>query len=218
MFGKFFFFIYDIKEEEIIKEDIKKKLSMNDAIKEAQKTLPDYLEYYTSAPSNTFNHRVKALFSDYYGDEHIWITDFTVDLENNTINGILGNQPQIVKYVQGGQPVEVPLGKITDWGFQSGERQYGNYTVYIMFDYIHPDEVVMYKSQYGFDANPLENPEISFSEIISDIPVVDDDSEDTNDDADTDMDVIEDSDSFELEVTYRLEKHLEEEEEELDEA
>jgi uncharacterized protein YegJ (DUF2314 family) len=143
------------------------QMDMDTAIVLAQKTLPDYLKFYAAQPDYAFNHRVKVLFRDHNGGEHIWVTNF--DVNGNGITGIIGNEPQIVECVEAGEEVTVPMTDVTDWGFQAGDVQYGNYTVYVLFGTMSQDEVDMYVSRYGFTNNPLANRDATFSDLIKNI-------------------------------------------------
>ena len=200
MFKKFISDILGGEKE----QETNKKMTMDDAIAEARKTLPDYLEFYAAKPEGAFNHRVKVHFSDSYGDEHIWVTDFSV--EGDQVRGIVGNQPQTVECVEAGEEVFVPMSQVSDWGFQAGNRQYGNYTVYIMFNYMSPQEVEMYIEQYGFTENPLEKLGTQFSEIIESMPKAIEEGAQEPEAID-----------FDEEVERRLQAYIAEEDEELDE-
>lgn len=175
----------------------RKAITMDMAIQEAQKTLPDYLKFYNSSPKGTKNHRVKVEFKDNNGDEHIWVTDFRLN-KDNTITGIVSNHPQIVRCVRSGQEVTVPLSQVSDWGFESNGVQYGNFTVYVMFTQMSPSEVEMYKKSYGFTQNPFDKTSISFSDMIKDLnkskPVEEDEDEEDTDDEDFDGDDDSDDD------------------------
>jgi len=149
---------------------------MNDAIRQAKNTLPDYLAFFSNAPKNTFNHRVKALFSDDYGNENIWLVN--ISHNGQSISGKVGNVPNIVACVDAGEVVSVPLDAITDWAFDADGLQYGNYTVYAMFERMHPAEVEQYVDEMGFCQNPLETPDASFADLIADLPEADDDDDD----------------------------------------
>jgi len=141
---------------------------MKDAIKQAKETLTDYLLFFKDAPLNTSNHRVKALFSDANGDEHIWLVN--ISHNGNSISGQVGNTPGVVSCVSDGEKVSVPLEQITDWAFEAEGLQYGNYTVYALFENMDPAEVEQYVEGYGFTQNPLETPNASFDELIMDLP------------------------------------------------
>lgn len=150
---------------------------MADAIEKARGTLPDYLAFFQNAPVNTRNHRVKAHFKDGCNNEHIWLIDFTQ--EGDVICGTVGNNPELVTNVAGGQQVQVPMEDISDWGFEAGGKQYGNYTVYAMFRTMAPGLVQQYVDGYGFTQNPLEQPGITFAQLIADLPAPgEDDAED----------------------------------------
>lgn len=152
--------------------------TMDDAIQKACGTLPDYLAFFKNAPINTRNHRVKVHFNDGYNSEHIWLVDFTH--EGDSIRGIVGNTPELVTNVVEGQQVLVPMEQISDWGFEAGGRQYGNYTVYAMFKTMDSGLVQQYVDGYGFTQNPLEQPGCTFAQLIADLPSPEeDDAEDT---------------------------------------
>jgi uncharacterized protein YegJ (DUF2314 family) len=143
---------------------------MEKAIKEAKRTLPGFLKFFDDAPSNTDNHRVKVMFSDSNGNEHIWVSDIEYDGDDKTISGIVSNTPGIVECVEAGEEVTVPISQVTDWAFECEGQQYGNFTVYALFTQMAPAEVESYVKHYGFVNNPLEKPGASFKELIKDLP------------------------------------------------
>ena len=148
---------------------------MKTAVEQARRTLPDYLAFFSSAPLNTKNHRVKALFSDECGNEHIWLVN--ISHNGSSVSGKVGNVPGIVSCVSAGEIVSVPLESISDWAFEAGGQQYGNYTVYAMFNSMNPAEVRQYTEEMGFCRNPLDTPGASFDELTEDLPEPSEDNE-----------------------------------------
>lgn len=162
--------------------------SMDTAIAAAQKTLPEYLKFYQSNPNYAYNHRVKVLFEDKNGGEHIWVGDFKVN--GNELTGIVNNEPQLVDCVENGDKVTISLSQVTDWGFQAGNVQYGNYSVYVLFASMSKQEADSYINVYGFTNNPLEKENMPFSEIIKGIDTTPIEFEDEYDDDDSTFDSV----------------------------
>jgi|GEM_PF-3883368 len=161
-------------EDQLVMIDDENQI-MKEAIEQAKKTLPDYLLFFKDAPRNTHNHRVKVLFSDEYGNENIWLVN--ISHNGDSLTGMVGNDPGIVNCVEAGEVVGVSLDDITDWAFESDGLQYGNYTVYAMFESMHPAQVEQYVEQMGFCQNPLETPGASFADLIADLPEASEDDD-----------------------------------------
>ena len=192
------------------------------AIKEAKRTLPDFLKFFEDAPENTYNHRVKIHFNDQHGDEHIWVGDIEFNDEDNTITGIINNIPQIVECVESGEEVTVPVSQVSDWAFECDGKQYGNYTVYALFTQMPPEEVQSYVNGYGFTNNPLEQEGAIFKDLTKDLPEYEEEwpEEEKGQKSTAELDPVTlhglhyTEEEFNAEVEKRVQAHIKEDEEE----
>lgn len=141
------------------------------AIKEAKRTLLDFLEFYNNAPSNTNDYRVKVDFSDMCGSEQIWVTNIKYNKKSQTVEGILASEPQTINCISVGEKVNVLINDIADWAFECGGLQYGSFTVYAVLSQKDITELNNSVKYYGFVNNPLEKPGVSFAELIKDLPI-----------------------------------------------
>jgi uncharacterized protein YegJ (DUF2314 family) len=62
--------------------------------------------------------------------EHMWVAD--VDFDGRDVRGELLNSPNWLTSVKQGDPVKLPLGRVTDWMYVIGGEVYGAYTVQLM--------------------------------------------------------------------------------------
>ncbi|MCL4109310.1 UNVERIFIED_CONTAM: hypothetical protein GTU68_019738 [Idotea baltica] len=96
---------------------------------------------------------VKVAFSDGPDAEteveHMWVSE--VDFDGKTITGVLINQPNWLKSVKQGDPVQVKPSEIGDWMYSINDRVYGAYTVNLMRAQMAPAERNAHDSAWGLD-------------------------------------------------------------------
>jgi uncharacterized protein YegJ (DUF2314 family) len=135
--------------------DIKK------ASQEARKTF----RYFWKQVSYDFNRIVPALemacvkvaFSDDSADptsqvEHMWINE--IDFDGVTIRGTLVNEPNWLKSVKAGDPVECKISDIGDWMCVLAGSVYGGYTVQVTRGRMSSVERKSYDEQWGLEFPP----------------------------------------------------------------
>ncbi len=123
--------------------------TMNAAIKEARRTLPDFLKLAANPPADTEGYKLKVKIVDGPRVEHFWVMPFKV--AKGGFSGTLANSPQVVRNVRGGQTIQFKEADISDWGYEKNGRQVGSYTVCALFKQMPPDQVKYYRENHGFD-------------------------------------------------------------------
>ena len=84
------------------------------AKQEALSNLDYFIESFQSNPTDTImEYYVKMDFIDNGEHEHMWV--FVSKYENEEFSGYLANEPEIVKNLKNGQPLEVTKEQIEDW-------------------------------------------------------------------------------------------------------
>lgn len=94
---------------------------------------------------------VKLMFWDEPGGhvEHMWVNELAFD--GRLIHGVLLNQPHQLRSVQQGQPVSLPLERLTDWMLAFGGRVYGAFTVQELRTTLSPADRRAHDDAWGFD-------------------------------------------------------------------
>jgi uncharacterized protein YegJ (DUF2314 family) len=110
--------------------------AMNEAIAEAQATLPLFLANAVDAKGDSlYGTGVKVAIPTVQrvGFEHIWVTPFRLQ-QDGTFLGQLANQPNDLGLLFEGAQVEFTQAQISDWSMSTFSGQmYGNYTSRVMF-------------------------------------------------------------------------------------
>ncbi|HEX8913968.1 MAG TPA: DUF2314 domain-containing protein [Humisphaera sp.] len=100
---------------------------------------------------------VKAAFSDGGGPrndggpevEQMWVTD--VDFDGRAVSGTLLNSPNWLRSVKEGDPVRLPLARISDWMYVIGGEVYGAYTVQLLRSRMDRAELADHDRAWGLD-------------------------------------------------------------------
>jgi uncharacterized protein YegJ (DUF2314 family) len=100
-------------------------------------------------PANTSGYKLKVMVTDARGTEHFWITPFRATADG--FEGILANDPKIVRSVQSGQLIRFKREEISDWGYERDGRQVGSYTVCALFKKMPLEQADYYRKNHGFD-------------------------------------------------------------------
>lgn len=112
---------------------------MNVAVKDAQKSLPEFTNALQSNNANYSNFTLKQRFDTSDGNgEHIWIGDIV--LRNGKYFGFVQNNPVDVKDLKLGDSVEVINDQISDWMYYDGNKVKGAFTVKVMRKFMSPIE------------------------------------------------------------------------------
>ena len=122
---------------------------MRAAIRAARTELDSFLKIAASPPPNTSGYKLKVMVADAGNTEHFWVTPFRNTADG--FEGILANDPKIVKNVQSGQVLRFKREEISDWGYVWNGRQVGSYTVCVLFKKMPPEQADYYRKNHGFD-------------------------------------------------------------------
>lgn len=93
------------------------------------------------------NFAVKAPVKEGDETEHFWLTD--VVYRDGTFEGLIGNDPGVVKNVKFGQKWKIEKSEISDWMFVRDEKIHGNYTMRPLLKTMKKEEAEMWKSRFA---------------------------------------------------------------------
>jgi len=119
------------------------------AIKDARATLSSFLKKYDENVPNIESFKLKVMISDENGTEHFWLIPFN-PLENGKYQGIIANEPRLVKNVKLGQSFIFSEEMISDWGYVEDGKQIGSYTICALFKTMPKEQVEFYRKNHGF--------------------------------------------------------------------
>jgi len=120
---------------------------MNEAIAKARDTLDDFLALAAHPPRGAHDFKLKVKFEDAHGVEHMWVTPFEV--EGERFSGTLADDPETIRSVRAWQTVTFSRADITDWGYESGGKQVGSFTVCVLLKHMPAAQAEQYRS-FGF--------------------------------------------------------------------
>ena len=101
---------------------------MTQAINEAHISLDEFLKIQLTKLPVVDDFKLKVMFNDNNGVEEFWVKPFR-NLGKDEFEGILGNEPEIIKSLQYGQIVSFTRNMITDWRYKENGVHYGRYIV-----------------------------------------------------------------------------------------
>jgi uncharacterized protein YegJ (DUF2314 family) len=127
---------------------------MNGAIAEARATLDQFLALARHPPRGAENFKLKVMFSDSHGVEHMWVTPF--ELEGDGFKGTLANEPKTVRSIHARQTVHFKRSDVTDWGYELGGKQVGSFTVCVLIKHMPVAQARSYQA-YGFDCQASQS-------------------------------------------------------------
>lgn len=90
---------------------------------------------------------VKAPIQDGDEIEHFWLTD--VAFRDGVFEGLIGNEPGVVKNVEFGQTWTVKKEEISDWMFVRDDKIHGNYTMRPLLRTMSPEEAELWRSRFA---------------------------------------------------------------------
>jgi len=122
------------------------------AIAKAQATLDDFLAVWRAQPTGASDYKLKVRIRDGENSEHFWVQPFRP--VNDGFEGILANEPKLVRGVRGGQRISFARADITDWGYVRNGKQVGSFTVCALFRHAPREQVEYYRKNYGFECEP----------------------------------------------------------------
>jgi uncharacterized protein YegJ (DUF2314 family) len=115
---------------------------MDGAIARARKEVDTFIAE-LSKPTGE-DHAVKVAITENDDTEHFWLID--VSYRDGQFEGVINNEPGIVKNVRMGEKRKVNKADISDWMFMRGGKMYGNYTLRPLLKAMPENEAERYRS------------------------------------------------------------------------
>ena len=125
---------------------------MVEAIKQARVTLDSFLKKYQENIPNVESYKLKVMLTDDNGTEHFWVTPFR-PAQNGGFEGILANEPRVVRTVTHGELIQFSKSMVSDWGYVENGKQIGSFTICALFQSMPAEQVEYYKKNHGFQCN-----------------------------------------------------------------
>ena len=125
---------------------------MNAAIAHAQATLDEFLAIARKPPKGAKEFRLKVMFTDEYGVEHMWVNAF--NQHGDDFNGTLVNEPETVRSVKLWETVSFKRAQITDWGYEKDGKEFGSFTVCVMLKHMSAEEAAQYRDRFPCTESP----------------------------------------------------------------
>lgn len=122
---------------------------MNAAMEEARETVGDLVLQLPELQSAGAQVSIKVPVSEGDKTEHIWLGNLRY--ENGLIYGKLANAPADLPSWSYGDPVEVPLEKISDWMVVLDGQLFGGYTLFAMREQMQGDQRRRFEAAVGLD-------------------------------------------------------------------
>lgn len=104
---------------------------MAEAIREARRTLPDFLGVAAAPPANTVGFRLRVSVNDGTRREFVWVMPYR-QLGDNDFVGTVAEQPAYLTNVSRGQELRFDRSAIVDWGYTANGHDIGSRTVCVM--------------------------------------------------------------------------------------
>lgn len=105
---------------------VKNDARIEDAIAEARRRWPEFVEAFHRRQKDGLPFIVKAPFTTADETEHMWLEVFA--LEPEYVHGHLISDPFYHRKLKKGSQVEVPVEEVSDWVFADDGRAVGNFT------------------------------------------------------------------------------------------
>lgn len=121
---------------------------MNKAMQRARDSIAEYIIRLQTPPPTQSYLGLKARFEEGDRVEHIWISG--VQYKNKMFVGTVGNEPVDVTSVRFGDPVTVPVERVSDWMAVDSGRLVGGYTLRLLRKRMSPEERAEFDSSTGF--------------------------------------------------------------------
>jgi uncharacterized protein YegJ (DUF2314 family) len=112
---------------------------MEAAIAEARRRMPEFrLAFERRGRGDDSPYLVKAPFEYADGEEHMWVR--VTSFAEETLTGILTNEPYYVENIKVGDKVTLPIESITDWMYRKGDETVGGFTIKVLLQRQPPPE------------------------------------------------------------------------------
>jgi uncharacterized protein YegJ (DUF2314 family) len=121
---------------------------MNAAIDKARASVGTFIAALQSPKPGQTGFNVKKKFEDGGKVEHIWLDQVTYDGTN--FEGIIANDPEMVKNVKVGQKATVAPAEVSDWMYIENGKLVGGETVRVLLEGLSPAERDKFKKSVDF--------------------------------------------------------------------
>ena len=121
---------------------------MNRAIEAARSTFDAFLNRFKNPQPGDEDFNIKVKIEDAHGTEYFWLGDLRLDSE--PYQGVIGNDPGIVRNVKFGQQYSFSRADISDWMYMSNGVMQGNYTLRVILKSMPDDEAEEIKKTIGW--------------------------------------------------------------------
>ena len=111
---------------------------INAAMEQARKSVEDFVKVFQARKPGQSRFAVKVAIRDGKQVEHFWAAVSKFDGEQ--FEGVIRNDPMLVKNVKDGDPVKVAKGKISDWMYVENQKLVGGYTIRALRKQLSPAE------------------------------------------------------------------------------
>jgi uncharacterized protein YegJ (DUF2314 family) len=127
--------------------------AMQRAFKKAQETLDAFLQAADQPRRGTEGYALKVAVSDGKNTEYFWVNPFSS--KDSSFEGVLANEPRMVKKYKNGQRFKFSRSQIVDWTYMdtTNRRMVGNFTACALLSKEPPEQVKQFKAQYGLQCD-----------------------------------------------------------------
>ncbi len=122
---------------------------MNEAMRKARSTLPEFEKRLTQPPATQTYISLKARFEEDGHIEHMWLDDIEITPEG--YRGKLGNHPVYIQSIDEGSDVRVKREEVSDWMAFDAGKLIGGYTVRVQRNRMDADERARFDDRFGVE-------------------------------------------------------------------
>ena len=129
---------------------------MNAAIEEARRSVGRLVERWSELQAEGVYASIKVPVAEAGEVEHIWLSD--VSFDEGRVHGNLGNAPFSLPSWSLGDPISVPLDRISDWMVVRNGQLIGGYSLFVIRGRLTGDDLESFDRQVGlaFPDRPRE--------------------------------------------------------------
>ncbi|MEO5564012.1 MAG: DUF2314 domain-containing protein [Chitinophagaceae bacterium] len=124
-------------------------LVMNLAIAKAKDSYNSFLDVIKGGDTTLDDFGVKMGFETADGTEHMWLNQ--LHFENDTLFGVLDNDPVNATSFKAGDSLEIKKEMISDWLYVRNNKMVGGYTIKALYSGMDEEEKKEFKKNLGFE-------------------------------------------------------------------
>ena len=128
--------------------------AMRKAFERARATLEDFLKAATQPAPGTTGYAVKVAVTEGKNTEYFWVSPFICG-NGARCEGVLANEPRMVKKYKNGERFSFERNLIVDWTFldPTKKRMAGNFTACALLTKEPPEQATKFIAQYGLQCD-----------------------------------------------------------------